>query len=130
MFADDLGAIIARLEDLKTDNKSRELCAVIGNSLLSILADQKAGQCVFTRFFNSLFDAMQQLGLWKSLGRDWAGRRLLQELKLMHQTAAAQSARGSWQQWRRWIVNTLEHHNFIPAAEPGGVSLYLSLIPI
>lgn len=125
LLPNDLSAIAAKAERLKLDDESRTLYASIGDGLLSLAAEQEKETSSFDGFFASLFAVMRQLGLWASFSRDWAGRRTLEELRLMQKTAAEQSIQGSWLQWRGWIMHALEHRNFIPpAGGEGGVCLY------
>ena len=118
-----LDAIVNAIPDLNLDRQSQELFVTIGEQLLSIASLRKE-QAAFADFFQLLFDVMRHLGLWQSFTRDRAGRRIIEELTLMHKTAASQGIEGHWRQWRQWVIHVLEHHNFIPPAAASGVCLY------
>ncbi len=85
-------------------------------------AVQRPLPALFDALFDALFETLDALGMTAALQKDEAGRRLLEELKAMA-AACAQSA-GDWNLWRRWILHTFEHENFIPKERSHLVELY------
>ena len=123
VMADDLNALVKALARLGIDDKSQQLFAAVARPLLAVAA-QRDRHADYEDFFQTLFAAMHETGLWKSYSQDRAGHRMLEELQLMRKTAAAQATHGPWRQWRQWIIHILEHCNFIPPADGDNVCLY------
>lgn len=70
-----------------------------------------------------LQDSLQQLGLWRAFDTDPAGARVLQEWRLLREAAQHATLDMRWIEFRRWLGNALEQHDFRPASGSGVVQL-------
>lgn len=70
-----------------------------------------------------LRNSLQTLGMWERLEDDPAGARILQEWRLLFEAAQHSELAMDWPEFRGWLGNTLERHDFRPASGPGPVTL-------
>ena len=86
---------------------------IIGRIRDALAGLRQAMQKPMPALFDALFDTMNTLGITPLPENDAAGEHLLQELKAMAAASHAQNT-GNWNLWRRWILHTFEHENFVP----------------
>ena len=71
----------------------------------------------------SLRDSLERLGMWAAFEHDPAGERILQEWQQLDAAARHCAMRLTWLEFRGWLGNTLERHDFRPPAGDSVVSL-------
>jgi len=74
-------------------------------------------------YIEALRESLDRLGMLDALEYDEAGRRVLEELQLMHSVSPTCALRLSWAEFRAWLGRTLERYNFRPRGRAGRVRL-------
>ena len=78
----------------------------------------------FSRFFATLKNTMDKLGMSKTFNLDPAGQQILNVLAQMKVTADIENIHGNWSLWRSWLIYMLDIQNFLPETPDKGIEFY------
>ena len=104
-------------EHRKTDRAAEDAKMIvrrIAAAVAGLRQLMRSRRPALSQLFDALHKAMQELGMIAALRRDNAGEIIVEELEAMALAAGRQKTHGNWNQWRGWVVHTLENKNFVP----------------
>ena len=106
-------------------NKDAQMIvARIDTAISSLRKLATSKQQPLAKLFDTLFEAMDALGMITTLQKDDAGEILLKELEAMAMATRAQNSTGNWNLWRGWMLHTFERKYFTPKEHNYLVELY------
>ncbi len=115
------------LEKRKTAESGNPLSITLANKIITALIPierlRDGREHPYAEYFECLFAAMKNLGMYKKLSADHAGERIISELQQLYKAVKIEGERASFNVWQTLILYRLERSNFMPDCPEHGVFL-------